>query len=537
MRILANNTSIQLALAVGGRVTASATGRYLAGEAVVYGVPGRTNRGRLKVRPGALIFPDDLTRVKLTREHVREASRGHLSTIVHKPTGIRVTAAVATGPEGDDAIREATDGTRDGFSFDIVDAQIVGDEIVSGVVVAIGQVGIPAYDDTRIDTVAASNTTPGESMTPEQAARLAALRAQPTRTAEEETELSTLAALETPPAATPAPPAAVPAAGTPIAVPAAGVPVAASMQAVPTGIPAPTRQAGEQGAGALQAFIQAVVGAVRPGTGGAEITAALTDVTHTQHSSIISPPAWSGELWSGLAKDLIWTPMLNSGPLTDWSGKGWRWVTKPLVGDYAGDKAAIPSGPLVTEPSEYQAARLAVGHDFDRKFYDFPDAGFLQSYMEACRESYAEQIDEKVAAYILASAVPVMNGLVPLTAPSLLKAVALAIRAVKRRKAGTASFVVVHDNDYDQLMDITEANKPAFLAAFLEIGVIQESADAEEGVVIAGAKQSATLRQLPGSPIRASAQHIANGGMDEAFFGYWAIETHHETAIASVEIA
>jgi hypothetical protein len=42
------------------------------------------------------------------------------------------------------------------------------------------------------------------------------------------------------------------------------------------------------------------------------------------------------------------------------------------------------------------------------------------------------------------------------------------------------------------------------------------------------------LRTLPGSPIRVSAQHIANGGVDEAFFGYWAIEEHHNSGIVSV---
>jgi hypothetical protein len=55
---------------------------------------------------------------------------------------------------------------------------------------------------------------------------------------------------------------------------------------------------------------------------------------------------------------------------------------------------------------------------------------------------------------------------------------------------------------------------------------------------VAGVKQAATLRTLGGdSPIRVSAQHLANGGIDEAFFTYWAIEEHSDLGIQKATVA
>lgn len=40
------------------------------------------------------------------------------------------------------------------------------------------------------------------------------------------------------------------------------------------------------------------------------------------------------------------------------------------------------------------------------------------------------------------------------------------------------------------------------------------------GSVVVGARESAKVRQLPGSPIRINAANVANGSFDEALFGY-----------------
>lgn len=548
-RVTANDQGRSLTINA-GTITASVESRTLAGTLVRYGVPGRTSAGQLRVRPGAIVVPEPVNRVVLTREHDRSTSRGTARSVELLADGIRASVRVADGPEGDDALREADpqNPVRGSFSYDVINARIEGDELVYGELIAIGQVAIGAYADSRIDTVAASQTpgtspgtTPnrGDSMTPEQRARLAALRAQGTRTAEEETELTQLAALENPPAPAAADPAPTPAAAAPAA---ANAPPASAPQpaAAPAGVPvsashtqpATTAPRG----GHLGAFAELVARSLQPGGRSAEVTAALADVTHADFTAEVSQESWSGELWSGLEYTPQFMNLFNTGPLTSWAGKGWRWVTKPRVGDYAGNKTEIPTNVVSTEPSNYEAFRLAGGWDIDRKFFDFPDTAFIASFLAAAREDYFYKLDMKVRDYTLANAV------VPTTTPatptqnSLLKAARIAAKHVKKNTRAAATAILVNDDDLDSLFDIAELDLPAYLKL---LGVDPEnwiaSEDVPEGTVIGLVKQTATVRQLPGaSPLRVELQNLTKAGIDEAIFGYGAIEEHHAKGIVKV---
>lgn len=530
--------TLSIAATSGVPITASTTSRTLGGVVVRYGEYGRTSAGRLRVKAGALRFPDDLTRVKLTREHDRDQSRGHLVAMADDGSQLRISARVSDGPDGDAALLDASDGTRDGLSFDVVDAVIEGDWIVDAEVIAIGQVGIPAYGDGRIDQIAANQTQQGNptggSMTEEQRARLAELRAKQNLTDAERAELDTLVALET------AEQEGAQASddgdqGNQGGGDQGEQRTTASVPAVPSGAgPArrsPTTTAPRQPQGGhLRRFVDALAAGLAP---GGNVTAALADITNSgADGGILSTPAWSGELWSGVQHEREFVPLLNHGDLTNWEGKGWRWVTKPEMQDYAGNKAAIPSAPVDTEPSGYTAARMAVGHDLDRKFYDFPDRAFLESYVSAVAESWSVKSDLKALAYITTNAAD--SGA---SASTLLKAAALGMRKVKRNTRTRGTFVIASDNDFDQLMDISEHDVPAFLQLFdVNPGAFTSSDQVPDGTVIVGTKNAATFRELPGSPIRVSAQHIANGGVDEGFFGYWAVEEHHPSGIVAVDI-
>lgn len=539
-------------------ITASTTSRTMGGTLVQYGQYGRTSRGRLRVRPGALRFHEDLGRTVLTREHDRESSRGVLASVHDTPERMRVQLRAADGPDGDAALQEARDGSRAGLSFDVVDATVDGDEITDALVIAIGQVGIPAYDDGRIDQIAAALST-GEPMTPEQRARLAELAAMNSRSDEEETEFQQLQAAAvaevtqqqdpaTPDPAAPAAPAAGDTGngGQQVAASAAGgdsvQASAAGRPAVSSGVPArDATTTRDRAAGALRQFYADFTAALRPGNPRRmqQITAALQDITHTAHTSVIEPPAWSGELWSGLRYEPEWSDLFTTGELTHWEGTGWRFTSKLEIQDYAGDKAAIPSDNVTTEPSGYEAARMAVGVDVDRKFFDFPNEGFVQALFEQVRESWEIKLDAKIRAYALAKAKAAEGdesnpaGADIAAQPTLLKAVAVARRALKRRRVGQVSWVYVNDDDLMTLLDIDEKSLPAFLDVWgIEPRNFRSTPDIAAGVVLAGVKQSATVRTLPGSPIRVDAQNLTNGGVDEAFFGYWAIEEHHTRGIA-----
>lgn len=569
-RITADNAGESLSVYAGDTVTASSTSRTLGGVVVRFGVPGHTSRGKLRVRPGALEFAEDLGRIKLTREHDRNHSRGHLVAVDQNAERIRASLRVADGPEGDAAIREAQDRTRDGLSFDIVDAVIVGDEITAGRVVAIGQVGIPAYEDGRIDSIAASQQVGERSMlTEQQRARLNELRAMTTRNDAQERELQALttlagdqpatddssgegtpagsaAAAEPAPAGQSAAGQSTPAAAGQSGSDQGGQQVAASMPAVPSGVPSREGARTTPRGGEFARFVSEFTRGLQERAGGgstATITAALQDITHTAHSGVIEPPAWSGELWSGLLYQPEWSDLFNTGSLTHWTGIGWRFTSKLEIQDYAGDKTEIPSDNVTTESSSYEAARMSVGVDIDRKFFDFPNEGFVQALFEQVRESWAIKLDAKIQAYTVANAVaardneraapdPVGNPDIA-AQDTLIKAVAVAVRALKRRRVGSASWVYVNDEDLFTLLELTQFDVPAFLRMFkVDPENFRSSPDVPEGTVLAGVKPAATVRTLPGSPIRVDAQNLSKAGIDEAFFGYWAIEEHHTSGIA-----
>lgn len=500
-------------------VQAATLSRSLVGDVVRFGVPGRTSVGLLKVRPGALRFPAELSRVKLTKEHDRDQSRGHLSSVMASDTGLGVVCRVADGPEGDAALQEAKDKTRDGFSFDVIDALIQGDELVDAEVIAIGQVGIPAYSDSRITQVAASQQKEG-TMT-----NTPTTQPEPEKQPEPEPQ----------PQPEPQPEPDAPAQPTPEKQPEpeGRTAVAAS---VPAGVPAPQSapaRTAPRGDSPLQTFIGLVTAALQPQR-APSITAALSNITNTDFIADVGVDSWSGELWSGLQYSPQFQDLFNSGPLTSWTGKGWRWTTKPEVADYPGDKTEIPSNAVATEPTSYEAFRIAGGWDIDRKFFDFPDSGFIASFLAAVRESYAKKMDFKVRDYVVANAVT-PAGVTNQT--SLLRAARLAVKHVKRNTDGAAaSFILMNDDDIDTLFDITSQDVSAFLGL---LGVrpedFRDSPDIAAGFVYAGARQAATVRQLPGaSPLRVEAQHLTHGGIDQAFFGYGAIEEHHPAGIVKI---
>lgn len=568
--VTASDQGVSLSVAVDADITASVTTRTLAGTGIKYGVLGRTSRGLLRVKdPSCLTYagvpqdqltPDVLSRVVLTEEHDRKKPRGVLAALEHSPDGksTRVKFHAADGAEGDKALAEAdpVKGTRRSLSYDVVGATIIGDTIVAGNVVAFGQCAIPAYEGAWIDTVAAAATTTGRGtimLSPEQAARLLELQGRidggETLSAEEQAEYDALNALnqvynaggsDAPDAATASSTSPTPGVTINIGGQSAGVDVAASLPAVPGGAPRPPATTTPKAGGALTAFYQTLTAAMdkRNPSRMADITAALSDITESANS-VVDPPAWSGELWSGLLYVPEWSDLFTDGTLTNWEGKGWRFTNKLEIADYAGDKAAIPSDTVGTEASTYEAARMAVGVDIDRKFFDFPSVGFVESLFEQVRESWAIKLDAKIRAYVLANDVAAQvdeaaPGVPVADQPTLLKAAAVVSRSLKRRRVGSATWIMVNDDDLFTLLDIAEKDLPVFLDLYgIDARNFRSDPLVPAGTVLGGVKQAATVRTLPGSPIRVEAQDLAKGGVDEAFFGYWAIEEHHTSAIAS----
>jgi hypothetical protein len=360
-------------------------------------------------------------------------------------------------------------------------------------------------------------------MTPEQRARLAELVAKNQRTDEEEAEYSALVRLlVTSPDANQEQGQEQQQGQELAAGHASTQPPQPSPAVVPAGAPGtPAAQRTQRGTRELFAAMSRVLS----GTSRPELEAALADITSTANIWT-SQTAYDGELWSGLEYTRRYVELVTTDTLTSYKGAGWRWVTKPAVADYAGDKAAVPSNVPVTEATEWTAARLAGAHDIDRKYYDFGDTEFIAAYYRAMTESYAMQSDDKVRAFLLAMAAAntAITG-----ATTIWGAAIRAASEVMDNTGGVQpDWFLVSQADMIDLADGTTMDNrpdPELLEVFGVSGdKFRIAPGVAAGTVIGGIKQAAKFRELGSSPIRVETINITNGGIDGGVFGYYALE-------------
>jgi hypothetical protein len=266
----------------------------------------------------------------------------------------------------------------------------------------------------------------------------------------------------------------------------------------------------------------------------AEFLAALSDITQTANEWT-TQTQFAGELWSGVAYQRRFVPLVNRLPLTSYNVNGWRWVVKPAVAAYAGDKAAVPSNAATTEAVTTEAERLAGAHDVDRKFRDFGDTGFFESYYRAMTESYSLLSDLALVADLETAATAVAGG--PFA--SLSAGIVAAILAMPDDVI--PEWVIAGKDLLPDAMAVTSANKPAYLELRLNLtrrdgseldgrlGV--DFASQLNGQVLVGARQAATFYELDPTPIRVEAVNMVNGGVDPGVFGYYATIINKATAL------
>lgn len=178
--------------------------RVIRGLAVPYGVPARSGGQLWQFSQGTLQFSDP-SRVKLWIQHDPNRAVGYAAELDDRPEGLFAAFKVARGPAGDEALSMAEDGVWDGLSIGIAEGgkYRLKDGInhaVSAPLMETSLTPAPSFDDARVHSVAASaaGSTKGNSMTPEERARLAELRqkGEATFTATERLEFSRLVAKE-----------------------------------------------------------------------------------------------------------------------------------------------------------------------------------------------------------------------------------------------------------------------------------------------------------------------------------------------------
>ncbi len=178
--------------------------RVIRGLAVPYGVPATKGGVGWQFGQGTLTWPEDVTRVKLLVGHDFTRAVGVATELDDRPDGLWFAARVARGPAGDEALSMAEDGVWDGVSIGVGEGGKFStrqgvNHAVTAPLIEFSLTPIPTFTDARVHAVAASATYEGDTTMPLSAterARLAALRAQTTRTAEEDAEMASLAARE-----------------------------------------------------------------------------------------------------------------------------------------------------------------------------------------------------------------------------------------------------------------------------------------------------------------------------------------------------
>lgn len=491
-------------------LTASVNDRVISGLLMPFNEQGYTNKGKVTASKGTLTLAD--SPIFLNVEHDYRHRIGTAIALTETDRGIEASFKIAETTAGDDALTEASEGLRASLSIEIENPVIRAGAIHSGTITGAALVAKPAFPSA---VLAASIPDEGEIAEPEDDDKkneddgedesAADETAQPnddTNTSDEEKENSNMTAINA-------------------ARQFGGLNSAKSKEPV-HGIDWLVANLAGQGA-------------------NRDLHAALSDIIPANILGIEQPQV-VGELWDGKAYERKIVPLLNHAVLTSFEVQGWRWVTRPEVAPYTGNKADVPSNSVATEAVKITAQRIAGAHDIDRKFRDFPNEEFWRAYYAAMTESYARQSDAMALTELKTAATSVTAGANPNNfAQGIVNVVDGALSILNETDTLPTAAVVAPDLWRDIILTPKD-NALAYLnaALSLEDGTITNafkivpSAALEPGETLVIAKSAATVHELAGSPIRVEALDVARGGIDTGLFGYQAVNIHSAGGLALV---
>lgn len=155
-----------LHMAAPGPMETSTAARTVSGRVVPFGPVGRTSIGLVSWSTGSLQWSPDLRRIKLLTEHNQGNPVGYCVAMEDRPDGLWATFHIPEGEAGNRALADAQAGLRDAFSVGAQLDAVTGDRLraaaagasvaASGTLREVSLVSVPAFDDARVDSVAAS---------------------------------------------------------------------------------------------------------------------------------------------------------------------------------------------------------------------------------------------------------------------------------------------------------------------------------------------------------------------------------------------
>ena len=534
-----------------GSLYANTEERIVTGLLLPYGELGNTNLGKFSISSGSVTIPADPDIVTLNVQHDREEPIGRAIQLNDTPAGIVGTFKIAKTEEGDTVLAEIADGTRSKLSAEVKNVVIRSREAVSGVLFGAAVVEQGAFPsaalmaeyakDTEMETESmADNTlkaeildivedTEGENIrievdTEEQIPEMVLVntvnpetnevtQVEFIRQPEEETEEEEMAQATAP----------------------------ETLQARKAA-PAPTN---------LSSFMTDLATAAKSGSRSlfAEVMkrddarmvtslfAALSDVEFDSEASVginTAQPQWLGELWTGKTYERKYIPLISQGTMTALTMQAWRWVTKPEVAEWLGNKTDVPSNVPVTESFEVTGQRYAGAHDYAREFRDFGRTDVIESALRGMVESYARITDEATLDALVAGATEVNP-----TATTALGKLLDGYYAVV--DVAQPTFAVLSLDLFREIVETEDSSKLAYLNPTIGLDngsvggfTLLPSTQLDDDTIIIGAREAATSFELSGSPIRVEAEAVSVGGFDIGMFGYHAAAVTNADALVKV---
>lgn len=497
-------------------ITAAATAvdtrtRTITGRIVPFGEVGFTSAGPTRFLSNSIRIPADVGRVKLLTQHDdRSPAVGIGSAFAIAADGISMSFHVPPGPEGDEALRLAGSGQRDGLSVGVA---VFDSAAVDGVVdvldaelTEVSLVTIPAFRSATVLEIAAQK---GNTMT------------------------------DTTPA--PAPDT------TPDTVEASAAPVTvlnAAAPAVPEPVSPPAARAiipprpGAAAPQTVRAAAAITLAHLRDGNPPSMLSAALADLIPADDvgQGLVSRPQWVGELWthSRTARPVI--DAIRRGVLTGLSVVGWTWdpANRPVVADYAGDKTAIASNKVKTLAVTANAQRYAWGLDIDRAYIDLGAPGMIEDVFSQAVDSYRNVTEADVAGALVTAA----TALTATDLPAWLNEAAAAAVGL----GSSLDFVVVATDVFSAFSALGPDDVPWWLrngnggvslpGQSGNAGGVSFAVDPTlpAGTILGGDSRAATWYEV-NPPIRVRAENIPNGGVDIGVFGYGALIVNDAAAL------
>ena len=471
-----NNDTVTLIAPTPPMVVAESA-RTISGRILPWDEFGATNSGPLKFPKGSINIPQAVEEVKLLAGHSPAGvAVGHATTIEARDDGLWATFKLGSHAAGNEALLQASEKTVDAFSIEAYGIERNGTTVTNSYLSAVALVPNPAFASARVSHVVAQRDDESTTNSPSTDGPVSTAAA-PDSTGDTDMPLT------------------------------------------PGTLPGDVQTTTDSKAHfSLDGVIDYLTGVVA-GTESGATHAELVDITDAGMIGR-SAPQWLGELWSGVTYQRRIVPLMTQKPLTSRKAVGYRWVTKPGVAKYAGNKTEIPSKEATIEPVERESERWAGGNDLDRAFWDFNEREFLAAYWAAMAESYAYETDVDALTFLLANATA-LDG----TATHVQSAISRGSLAIDNKLHTPATFAVINPADLEQVLGLSQMDAPRYLGI---AGTITDPAkwvlsdDVPAGTALVGTKSAATHFELSGSPLRVEAEHIAKGGRDAALFGYTA---------------